>query len=192
MGVKRDGRIVAAEAMLAYEGGAFPGAIVGAGGLCLLAPYNIENFVIDMYDVVVNKPKTAAYRAPGAPNSEHATEAMIDEFCDLLKMDPLEFRFKNAAKEGDVQANDVRYPRIGFIETLEAARASEHYRSKLTGPNRGRGVAGWILDERRPHLQRRRKAQLRRHRHFGRGLHRHRRNTNLSGDATGGVARHPR
>jgi len=141
MGVKRDGRIVAAEAMLAYEGGSFPGAIVGAGGLCMLAPYNIENFVIDMYDVVVNKPKTAAYRAPGAPNSEHATEAMIDEFCDLLKMDPLEFRFKNAAKEGDTQANDVRYPRIGFIETLEAARASEHYRSKLTGPNRGRGVA---------------------------------------------------
>ena len=141
MGVKRDGRIVAAEAMLAYEGGAFPGAIVGAGGLCLLAPYKIDNFVIDMYDVVVNKPKTAAYRAPGAPNSEHATEAMIDEFCDLLKMDPLEFRLKNAAKEGDAQANDVRYPRIGCIETLEAARDSEHYRSKLTGPNRGRGVA---------------------------------------------------
>ncbi|MSO23605.1 MAG: xanthine dehydrogenase family protein molybdopterin-binding subunit [Acidobacteria bacterium] len=141
MGVKRDGRIVAAEAMLAYEGGGFPGAIVGAGGLCLLAPYKIENFVIDMYDVVVNKPKTAAYRAPGAPNSEHATEAMIDEFCDLLKMDPLEFRLKNAAEEGDAQANDVRYPRIGFIETLEAARSSEHYRSKLTGPNHGRGVA---------------------------------------------------
>ena len=141
MGVKRDGSIVAAEAMLAYEGGAFPGAIVGAGGLCLLAPYKIDNFVIDMYDVVVNKPKTAAYRAPGAPNSEHATEAMIDEFCDLLKMDPLEFRLKNAAKEGDAQANDVRYPRIGCIETLEAARDSEHYRSKLTGANRGRGVA---------------------------------------------------
>jgi len=141
MGVKSDGHIVAAEAMLAYEGGAFPGAIVGAGGLCLLAPYKIDNFVIDMYDVVVNKPKTAAYRAPGAPNSEHATEAMIDEFCDLLKMDPLEFRLKNAAKEGDVQANDVRYPRIGCIETLEAARASKHYRSKLTGANRGRGVA---------------------------------------------------
>ncbi len=141
MGVKRDGRIVAAEAKLAYEAGGFPGSIVGAGGLCLLAPYKIENFVIEMYDVVVNKPKTAAYRAPGAPNSEHATEAMIDEFCDLLKMDPLEFRLKNAAKEGDAQANDVRYPRIGCIETLEAARASEHYRSKLTGPNRGRGVA---------------------------------------------------
>jgi CO/xanthine dehydrogenase Mo-binding subunit len=141
MGVTREGRVVAAEAMLAYEAGAFPGSIVGAGGLCLLAPYNIENFVIEMYDVVVNKPKTAAYRAPGAPNSEFATEAMIDEFCELLKIDPLDFRLKNAAREGDPQANGVGYPRIGYIETLEAARNSAHYRSRLTGPNRGRGIA---------------------------------------------------
>lgn len=141
MGVTRNGRIVAADALLAYEAGAFPGSIVGAGGLCLLAPYNVENFVIEMYDVVVNKPKTAAYRAPGAPNSEFATEALIDEFCELLKMDPLEFRLKNAAKEGDLQANDVRYPRIGFIETLEAARDSEHYRTPLAGANQGRGIA---------------------------------------------------
>jgi xanthine dehydrogenase molybdenum-binding subunit len=141
MGVKRDGRIVAVEAMLAYEAGAFPGSIVGAGGLCLLAPYNVENFVIEMYDVVVNKPKTAAYRAPGAPNSEFATEALVDEFCELLSMDPLEFRLKNAAKEGDLQANGVRYPRIGYIETLEAARNSPHYRSSVKAPNRGRGVA---------------------------------------------------
>jgi xanthine dehydrogenase molybdenum-binding subunit len=141
MGVSREGRIVAVEATLAYEAGAFPGSIVGAGGLCLLAPYNVENFVIEMYDVVVNKPKTAAYRAPGAPNSEFATEALIDEFCELLNADPLEFRLNNAAKEGDLQANEVRYPRIGCIETLEAARNSEHYRSALLGPNRGRGVA---------------------------------------------------
>ncbi|MEW5976787.1 MAG: xanthine dehydrogenase family protein molybdopterin-binding subunit [Acidobacteriota bacterium] len=141
MGVTKEGRITAAEAMLVYEAGAFPGSIVGAGGLCLLAPYSIENFVIEMYDVVVNKPKTAAYRAPGAPNSEFATESLIDEFCDLLMMDPVEFRLKNAAKEGDLQANGVRYPRIGYVETLEAARHSEHYRSPLTGPNRGRGIA---------------------------------------------------
>jgi xanthine dehydrogenase molybdenum-binding subunit len=141
MGVKRDGRIVAVEAMLAYEAGAFPGSIVGAGGLCLLAPYNVENFVIEMYDVVVNKPKTAAYRAPGAPNSEFATEALVDEFCEQLGMDPLEFRLKNAAKEGDLQANGVRYPRIGYIETLEAARNSPHYQSPVKAPNCGRGVA---------------------------------------------------
>jgi CO/xanthine dehydrogenase Mo-binding subunit len=146
MGVTKDGRITAAEAMLAYEAGAFPGSIVNCGGLCIFAPYHIENVLIDMYDVVVNKPKTAAYRAPGAPNSEFATECMIDEFCERLRIDPLELRLKNAAKEGDLQSHGIPHPKIGFIETVEAARQSEHYRSKLVGPNRGRGVASgyWL------------------------------------------------
>ncbi|MFN8005580.1 MAG: xanthine dehydrogenase family protein molybdopterin-binding subunit [Terriglobia bacterium] len=146
MGVTRDGRITAVEAMLAYEAGAYPGSVVICGGMCLLAPYNVENVHIDMYDVVVNKPKTAAYRAPGAPNAEFATECMIDEFCELLKMDPLEFRLKNAAKEGDIQSHGPRHPLIGYKETVEAARDSEHYRSTLTGPFRGRGVASgyWL------------------------------------------------
>ena len=141
MGVTKEGRIVAAEATLVYEAGAYPGSIVGAGGVCMFAPYNIENTTIDMYDVVVNKPKTAAYRAPGAPNSEFATESLIDEFCEMLHVDPLEFRLKNAAREGDLQSHGVPHPKIGFIETVQAARNSEHYRSKLTGSYRGRGVA---------------------------------------------------
>jgi len=146
MGVSKEGRITAAEATLIYEAGAFPGSIVAVGGICMFAPYNIENTTIDMYDVVVNKPKTAAYRAPGAPNSEFATECLIDEFCEILRMDPLEFRLKNAAKEGDVQSHGVPHAKIGYIETLQAAQRSEHYQSKLTGPNRGRGVASgyWI------------------------------------------------
>ena len=146
MGVTRDGHITAVEAMLAYEAGAFPGSIVNCGGICLIAPYNVENVVIEMYDVVVNKPKTAAYRAPGAPNAEFATEALIDEFSELLGMDPFEFRLKNAAKEGDLQSHGMRHPKIGNIETVEAARSSEHYRSPLTGPYRGRGVASgyWL------------------------------------------------
>lgn len=141
MGVTKEGRITAAEGTLIYEGGAFPGSMVGAGGVCMFAPYNIENSTVNMYDVVVNKPKTAAYRAPGAPNSEFATECMIDEFCEMLKMDPLEFRLKNAAKEGDLQSHGIPHAKIGYIETLQAARDSGHYKSKLSGPNRGRGVA---------------------------------------------------
>jgi CO/xanthine dehydrogenase Mo-binding subunit len=146
MGMRRDGRITAAEATLVYEGGAFPGAIVGAGGICIFAPYNIENTRIEMYDVVVNKPKSAAYRAPGAPNSELATESLIDEFAEALGIDPLEIRLKNAAHEGDLQSHGVPHGKIGYAETVAAARDSEHYRSKLTGPNRGRGVASgyWL------------------------------------------------
>jgi xanthine dehydrogenase molybdenum-binding subunit len=146
MGVTREGRITAAEATLLYEAGAFPGSIVQCGGICIFAPYNIENTTIDMYDVLVNKPKTAAYRAPGAPNAEFATECLIDEFSEMLGMDPLEFRLKNAAKGGDLQSHGIPHPKIGYIETVEAARNSAHYQSELAGPNRGRGVASgyWL------------------------------------------------
>ena len=46
----------------------------------------------DGYDVVVNKPQTSAYRAPGATNAAFALETVIDEICTQLKIDPLEFR----------------------------------------------------------------------------------------------------
>lgn len=141
MGVTKEGRIRAAEAMLVYEGGAFPSSISSCGGLCIFAPYDIEHSTVDMYDVVVNKPKTGAYRAPGAPNAEFATESIIDEFCELLKIDPIKFRLKNAAKEGDIQSHGIPHPKIGYMETVEAAKNCEHYRSKLEGSNRGRGVA---------------------------------------------------
>ena len=146
MGATRDGRITAADAVLVYEAGAFPGSIVACGGICIFAPYNIPNTRVDMYDVVVNKPKTAAYRAPGAPNSEFAAEGLIDELSEKLGVDPLELRLRNAAREGDLQSHGVPHPKIGCVETVEAARASEHYRSSLTGPNRGRGVASgyWL------------------------------------------------
>jgi len=146
MGATRDGRITAAEATLVYEAGGFPGSIVACGGICIFAPYDIPNTRIDMYDVVVNKPKTAAYRAPGAPNAEFATETLVDELSEQLKIDPLEMRLRNAAREGTLQSHGVPHPKIGYAETVEAALRSEHYRSELSGPNRGRGVASgyWL------------------------------------------------
>jgi CO/xanthine dehydrogenase Mo-binding subunit len=141
MGVKRNGRIVAAQAYLAYEAGAYPGSPINPGCMCIFAPYNIPNVLIDGYDVVVNKPKTAAYRAPGATNAAFASETVIDEICEQLGMDPLQFRLLNGAKEGDRKADGLPYPRIGYLETVEAAMKHEHYQTPLKGPNRGRGVA---------------------------------------------------
>ena len=87
---------------------------------------------------------------------------------DLLKMDPLEFRLKNAAKEGDVQANDVRVSEGLAVSRLwRLLVLSEHYRSKLTGLNRGRGVAAGYWMNAGLHLQRRSTTQRRWHRHFG-------------------------
>jgi xanthine dehydrogenase molybdenum-binding subunit len=141
MGASRDGRIVAAQIWMAYEAGAFPGSPVAAGAMTILAPYNIDNLLIDAYDVVVNRPKTAAYRAPGATNAAFAAETVIDELAEKCNVDPLGIRIKNASHEGTPQPMGPPYKRIGMIETVEAIKNSEHYKSKLAGPYRGRGVA---------------------------------------------------
>ena len=70
----------------------------------MLAPYDIPNASLEGYDVVVNRPKAAAYRAPGAPAAAFAMETAIDELCDKLGMDPLDFRLLNSAKEGTRRA----------------------------------------------------------------------------------------
>jgi xanthine dehydrogenase molybdenum-binding subunit len=141
MGATKDGKLVAAEIWMAYEAGAFPGSPVGAGAMCIIAPYTVENFQIDAYDVVVNRPKVAAYRAPGATNAAFASETVIDELAEKCGIDPLDFRIKNGAKEGSPQVVGPPYKRIGYIQTCEAIKNSPHYKSKLTGKFRGRGVA---------------------------------------------------
>ena len=82
IGAKKDGRITAAEASLIYEAGAFPGSPVNPGSQCMLAPYDIPNARVEGYDVVVNRPKSAAYRAPGAPAAAFAAESVIDELSE--------------------------------------------------------------------------------------------------------------
>jgi CO/xanthine dehydrogenase Mo-binding subunit len=134
------GRIVAAEADLKYQAGAFPGSPVQPGAMCAFAPYDIENVKVVGYDVVTNRPKVAAYRAPGAPISEFAVECAVDELAARLEMDPIELRLKNAARQGTKAAYGPKLGPVGLIDTLEAAKAHEHWRTPL-GKNQGRGVA---------------------------------------------------
>ena len=142
MGAQKDGTLVAASADLYYEAGAFPGSSpVSAGAQCVFAPYEIANQRVDGYDVVTNKPRSFAYRAPGAPISAFGGEQIVDELAAQCGMDPLEFRLKNASKEGTRRVDGPEFPVIGNIECLEAARDTDHYRSARPGANQGRGVA---------------------------------------------------
>ena len=141
IGAKRDGTFTALQGWMAYEAGAYPGSPMGAGAMCVFAPYDCEHQVVDGYDVVLNKPKTAAYRAPGAPASEYAAESVIDEIAEALDRDPLELRMQNSAVEGTSRADGFAYGPIGHEECLQTAQASPHYQSELSGENRGRGVA---------------------------------------------------
>lgn len=141
LGAKKDGKLTAGEAWLAYDAGAFPGGMIGPGCMCVFSCYDLENAKVDGYDVVDNKPKTQAYRAPGATQAAFACETVIDEIAEQLSIDPIELRLMNAAKEGTRRVDGPVYPRVGLVELLQAARDSEHWKSPLEGPNRGRGIA---------------------------------------------------
>jgi CO/xanthine dehydrogenase Mo-binding subunit len=140
LGAKKDGHIVAAELVVKLQAGAFPGSPVGPACMCGFAMYDIPHVSIVGYDVVSNRPKVAAYRAPGAPNSTFGTESCLDELARELKIDPLKLREINAAKDGTKAAHGPTWANIGYTQTVDAAKAHAHLSHKL-GPNQGRGIA---------------------------------------------------
>jgi CO/xanthine dehydrogenase Mo-binding subunit len=145
VGAKKDGTLTAAKTWMAYEAGAFAGGPIGPGAMSIYAPYELENFHVEAYDVLVNKPKVAAYRAPGAPQSMHAMECTVDDIARELGMDPIDLRLKNAAKEGTQAPYGPKFPAIGLIECLEAAKAHPNYTSPVAdGVGRGVAVGFWF------------------------------------------------
>ncbi|HUC08850.1 MAG TPA: xanthine dehydrogenase family protein molybdopterin-binding subunit [Stellaceae bacterium] len=140
IGAKKDGTLTAGEVTLKYQAGAFPGSPVGPGCMCAFAMYDIPNAQVTGYDVVSNRPKVAAYRAPGAPNSSWGVESCLDELAHQLGIDPLALREKNAAKDGVKAIHGPTWQNIGYADTVAAARNHPHMKEPL-GPNQGRGIA---------------------------------------------------
>jgi len=140
IGIKNDGTIVAAEGVFKFQAGAFPGSPVMNGCLCAFAPYEIVNQRAVGFDVVSNRPKSAAYRAPGSPISAFAVESVLDMCANAIGMDPLEIRLKNACRIGTPTIAGPKHAHAGYIETIEALMNHPAYKVKL-GPNQGRGVA---------------------------------------------------
>ena len=141
IGATKEGKITAGQVYMVYEAGAFPGAPVGGGAITGFGSYNIENVLVDGYDVVCNKQKAQAYRAPGQPQANFTVECAMDELAEQLGIDPMELRLKNAVKEGDRMPNGVPHAVFGCLELEEAMKNHDHYNAPLGGPNRGRGVA---------------------------------------------------
>ena len=140
MGATKDGKFVAGFAELKYQAGAFQGSPVQPGVFCAYAPYDMENVKVIGYDVVSNRPKVAAYRAPGAPISEFAVESVVDEIAKKLGLDPIELRMMNAAREGTKAAYGPKFGPIGLEETLNSIKKTEHWNTPLR-KWQGRGVA---------------------------------------------------
>jgi CO/xanthine dehydrogenase Mo-binding subunit len=140
IGAKKDGAIVAAKHTLMYQAGAFPGSPIQPGCMCGFAMYDIPNVEVLGYDVVSNRAKVAAYRAPGAPIASFAVESAMDDLARKLGKDPIALREQNGAHNGTKTHYGPTHQNIGFLATLEAAKSSAHWKTPLK-PGQGRGVA---------------------------------------------------
>ncbi|MEM7218605.1 MAG: xanthine dehydrogenase family protein molybdopterin-binding subunit [Pseudomonadota bacterium] len=140
IGARRDGTITAASADLRYNDGAYPSIWGMLGAMTSFACYDIANVQSVAWDVLTNRSKVAAYRAPSAPMAAFGVESVMDLIADEIGMDPVDFRLKNCAKEGSRASYGPVYGPIGIEATLQAVKKHPHMKAKL-GPNQGRGMA---------------------------------------------------
>jgi CO/xanthine dehydrogenase Mo-binding subunit len=140
IGAKKDGTVTAAWAELRYQNGAFPFTWAEFGAMTAFACYDFKNVKSQSKDVVLNRPKCAAYRAPSAPIAAFAVESTMDQVAKAIGMDAVEFRIKNAAKEGTKSSYGPVFGPIGIGATLQAAKDHPHMKAPL-GKNQGRGMA---------------------------------------------------
>jgi CO/xanthine dehydrogenase Mo-binding subunit len=144
LGADGAGNLTAARAQCWFDNGAGSGGLAGIVGLMLGGSYRLPNYDFNGYGVATNKTPNTAYRAPGSPNAFFALESAMDELADLLQVDPIDFRIRHAVREGDPRPDGSKWPRIGLVECLEAAR--NHPLATLPAtPGEAVGVAigGW-------------------------------------------------
>ena len=140
-GATKDGKITALTTTMRYDAGAFPGSPVARGLLVGLAPYKLDNMVAEGFDVLTNKPRVQAYRAPGGTPAAFAVEALMDALAEKVGVDHWSFRQKNAAEEGDTLPLGMPLNRIGLTQMLKQIEAHPCWTTPLEGPHRGRGLA---------------------------------------------------
>ena len=104
-GVTKDGRFTARSAKSVLDCGAH--ATHGAevinvhGFIGFLLTYACVNQTWEGYTVYTNNIVGGGYRGYGAPQGAFAVESQIDEICDELGFDPIEFRLRNSRQEGE-------------------------------------------------------------------------------------------
>lgn len=146
MGATKEGKITAISLTMFYDYGClhgvaglidYPLAVFTGTG-----PYRIPNLHIESYSVFTNKSPSGPYRAPTVTQGAFPIESQIDLLARELNMDPLDLRLKNVAEQGDFMLmTAIGFGPIGFRETMEKMKQYLAGRPKLTGENRGRGIA---------------------------------------------------
>jgi CO/xanthine dehydrogenase Mo-binding subunit len=103
--------------------------------------YFIPNAAIEAYCVYTNCVPCGHMRAPGEPQVIFALESHIDMMARELGIDPVEFRLRNALKDGDPVPSGHGFEKVRCRETIQAAAKAAHWGKPRARPNVGRGLA---------------------------------------------------
>ena len=146
IGAKHDGTLVAMQGTVIFDTGAYAGSAVFLGGLTLGSSYRCPNYDFRCFEVMTNKVGVGAYRAPGAPQATFALEATVDELCQQLQMDPIEFRLKNGLREGDpTMDHRGTLPRMGLLDCLEQAQQHPLWAKRLEQKDVPEELKAWKI-----------------------------------------------
>jgi len=104
-GATRDGTLVAVNARLLLDGGAYASsssAVITNASTFAAGPYAIPNAMIEGTCVYTNNPPAGAMRGFGAVQACFACEAQMDKLAKAIGADPVKIRLKNALASGSV------------------------------------------------------------------------------------------
>ncbi|QDS34157.1 xanthine dehydrogenase family protein molybdopterin-binding subunit [Brevibacillus brevis] len=110
LGCTRDGKLMAAEILHLYDGGAYSdrGAVMSrAGASDCTGPYRIDNVQCDSFCMYTNHPYSTSFRGFGHPEQTFAIERAMDLLANRVGMDPLKFRLYNAIGPGDTSPSQT-------------------------------------------------------------------------------------
>jgi CO/xanthine dehydrogenase Mo-binding subunit len=141
IGADASGKLTALKGDLTFDTGSMSGSPLQIAAILLGGYYKFDNLLITGREVITNRAPAGAYRAPGAQQATYAIESAIDDLAEALGIDPLEFRLRNCAEEGDLRPNGGAWPRIGLKETLEALRDHPAWQNRQ--PGTGIAIGGW-------------------------------------------------
>ncbi|MFD1342552.1 molybdopterin-dependent oxidoreductase [Litorisediminicola beolgyonensis] len=156
IGARRDGRITG----MVFEGRFDTGAYASWGPTVAnrvpvhaSGPYSVPAYRAKARGIYTNNPPAGAFRGFGVPQSAIAQEVLFDLLADRLGIDPLEFRLRNALRNGTpTVCGQVFEQGVGIGACLEALRgsweseraAAEAFNEAHDGRKRGVGLAaGW-------------------------------------------------
>jgi CO/xanthine dehydrogenase Mo-binding subunit len=142
------GNIVAAEADVRYETGAFADVgprITAKSGMVAAGPYRVPNVAIKSRCIYTNKPSAGPFRGFGVPQVTWSHESLVDELARQRGEDPAAFRRRNLLREGDIAPMGTPMHSADFVACLDAVTEAVGWDRSLERPDgrwrRGRGVA---------------------------------------------------